>query len=129
MSLQQMPGLYYAESDIHGRGVFCINNIGKGDLIEIAPVVVLDKRSLECLDRTKLYEYYFLWGEKMDAPALVLGYGSLYNHSENPNVEFSLDVEAGNIHFIALYDILAGTEITTNYHAGRPDQSLWFDVI
>ena len=94
----------------------------------IAPVVAFSKISLECLDKTKIYEYYFLWGEKLDVPALVLGYGSLFNHSDDPNAEFSLDIESENMHFSALKDISTGTEITTNYRAGRPDQPLWFDV-
>lgn len=128
MSLQQIPGLFFAKSDLHGRGVFCVNDISKGDLIEIAPVITFSKSSLDCLDKTRLYEYYFLWGEDMEAPALVLGYGSLFNHSDNPNAEFSLDVPSKNIHFIALRDIISGIEITTDYRAGRPDQPLWFDV-
>jgi len=105
-----------------------VNNICKGDLIEIAPVVAFLKSSLERLDKTRLYEYYFLWGEKMDVPALVLGYGSLFNHSDDPNADFILDIESETVHFIALDDITAGREITTNYRAGRPDQPLWFEV-
>ena len=128
MSLQQIPGLYFAESDIHGRGVFCVNDLHRGDLIEIAPVISFSKTSIECLDKTKIYEYYFLWGEKMDIPAIVLGYGSLFNHSDTPNAEFNLDLDSDNIHFLALEDITAGREITTNYRAGRPDQPLWFEV-
>ncbi|RLD21184.1 MAG: SET domain-containing protein [Bacteroidetes bacterium] len=128
MSLQQIPGLYFAPSDIHGRGVFCVNDLHQGDLIEIAPVISFAKSSIACLDKTKVYEYYFLWGEKMDQPAIALGYGSLFNHNDDPNADFSVDLESESIHFFALKDIAAGTEITTNYRSGRPDQTLWFDV-
>ena len=64
----------------------------------------------------------------MNLPAIALGYGSLFNHSDTPNAEFNLDLDAENIHFLATEDIAAGIEITTNYRAGRPDQPLWFDV-
>ena len=128
MSLQQLPGLYFAASDLHGRGVYCANDLYSGDLIEIAPVVTFSKLSLECLDETKIYEYYFLWGEKLDIPAIVLGYGSLFNHSDDPNCEFLMDLQSENMHFIAIKNISWGTEITTNYRAGRPDHPLWFEV-
>jgi uncharacterized protein len=105
-----------------------VNNLYRGDLIEIAPVIVFAKASLECIDKTKIYEYYFLWGEKLDIPAVVLGYGSLFNHSDEPNAEFSLDIASENMQFTALDDISSGTEITINYLAGRPDLSLWFEV-
>jgi len=128
LSLQQIPGLYFAASDIHGRGVFCVNQIFKGDIIEIAPVVPFSKDSIECLDKTKFYEYYFLWGEKLDVPALVLGYGSLFNHSNDPNAEFEPDFDSENMHFLALKDIAPGIEITTDYRAGKPELALWFDI-
>ena len=108
--------------------MFCANDIHEGDIIEIAPVVVLAKEDIECLDRTKLYEYYFLWGEKLDIPALVMGYGSLFNHSDDPNAEFEFDLDSDNMHFLAIRDISAGIEITTDYRAGKPEQALWFTV-
>ena len=47
--------------------------------------------------------------------ALALGYGSLYNHSYQPNARYD-DQPAGAMTFTALRDIRAGEEITINYN-------------
>ncbi|HJN65554.1 MAG TPA: SET domain-containing protein-lysine N-methyltransferase, partial [Pirellulales bacterium] len=57
------------------------------------------------------------WGKR--TVALALGYGSLYNHSYNPNARY--DDARGQIKvFTAICDITEGTEITINYN-GDPD--------
>lgn len=126
MSHQQAPGLYFGPSELHGLGVYCSNLLKGGDLIELAPVIVLENMTIDFLRNSVLYNYYFLWGEK---PALGLGYASLYNHSSVPNAEFVLDFGERLIQFKALQEIPPGTEITTDYHSGRPDLDVWFDVV
>lgn len=74
---------------------------------------------------TALHDYYFQWGG--DRAAIALGLGSLYNHSERNNARFTLDYEFGQIRFLAVRDIEAGEEITTNYRAGDPKMKLWFE--
>jgi len=128
LSLQQVNGLYIASSGIHDRGVFCAIDIEKGSLIEIAPVVVLRNTDRAMLDNTDLYDYYFIWG-KEQYPAIVLGYGSIYNHSPDANAFFTIDREQRLMLYEALRFIPAGTEITVDYHAGEPDKPLWFDVV
>jgi SET domain-containing protein len=124
--LQRTPGLYYAPSHIHGRGVFCTHPLSEGDLIEISPVIVLPEKEIELLSHSLLYGYYFSWGEKQDQCAIALGYGSLYNHSEEPNAEFTPDFSDDTILFTALRDIPAGEEITIDYQSGAIVRALWF---
>lgn len=124
--LQRAPGLYYAPSPIHGRGVFCSHPLTAGDVIEICPALVLPHEEIELLTRSELFGYYFLWGEQSDQCAIALGYGSLYNHSEDPNAVFEPDFTDDTIVFIAQRDISAGEEITVDYQAGATVRALWF---
>ena len=76
---------------------------------------------------TGLAGYCFRWhGETL---ALALGYGSLYNHSYQPNSRYD-DVAQTTKVFTALRDIAPGEEITVNYN-GDPDDrsSVGFEVI
>lgn len=126
MSLH-IPGLYIAESTDKGRGVFTAEALEPGDVIEICPVIVLPGHDLEAIHNTHLHDYYFLWGENRSQCAIALGYGSLYNHNEQPNAEIELDFVEENIVFKCLKNIQPGEEITIHYHSdpefgGR----LWF---
>ncbi len=125
--LQRLPGLYITQTNSRGRGVFCAHDISKGDLIEICPMLILEKKELKTIHKTSLHDYYFLWGEKQDTPAIALGNGSIYNHKTKPNADFILDFEDETIEIIAIKNISAGKEITINYH-GEPgnNKELWF---
>lgn len=124
--LQKTPGLYFASSQIHGRGVFCAHPLTAGDVIEICPVIVLPGHEKDVLSHSLLYEYYYLWGEHQEQCAIALGYGSLYNHSVRANAEFTPDYNDDTIIFTALRDIETGEEITVDYQGGRTDHALWF---
>lgn len=128
MSAQQVPGLYYASSPIHGRGVFCRRILRAGDVIEIAPVFALPADAATWIRNTPLHDYYFQWGRDGDAYALAWGYASLYNHSRSPNAEFIPDFSQELITFKATTEIPAGEEITIDYHAGLKGRPVWFEV-
>jgi SET domain-containing protein len=126
--MHQIPGLYISEINTKGRGIITAQEIPEGSLIEVCPVIVIPKSQLPVIHKTVLHDYYFLWGEEMDACAIALGFGSLYNHAVDPNANFILDMENQTIDIVALRDITAGEEITLNYH-GEPgiQDALWFD--
>jgi len=125
--LQQHPGLYFAPSGKHRLGMYCTEDIASGSLIEICPVIIIPgEQARQIVRGYMLYEYYFEW--KKDSIAIALGYGSLYNHSENPNAEFQPAYKDQFIHFTAIRDIPAGTEVLVDYHAGNPDEKVWFDI-
>ena len=125
--LQQHPGLYYAPSGKHRYGMYCTEDIQKESVIEICPIIIIPgEQAREIVRGYVLYEYYFEW--KRDAIAIALGYGSLYNHSPKPNAVFEPDYKGQYIIFKALADIPAGQEILVDYHAGNPDEKVWFEI-
>ncbi|MBX2871945.1 MAG: SET domain-containing protein [Saprospiraceae bacterium] len=125
--MQQIPSLYITDSDLGGRGVFTSSPIPKGSIIEIAPVLVIPGVQRKTLDKTIIHDYYFIWGAKDQQVALILGNGSIYNHSFDPNAEYQPDFDGQTMSFFALENIEAGIEITVNYN-GNPDGKgkFWF---
>lgn len=117
--------MYVAPSPLGGRGVFTAEAIPAGTVIELAPVIVLSASDRQRVHATRLHDYYFQWaGEQA---AIALGMGSLYNHSEPANADFTLEYDFDQIRFAALRAIASGEEITINYRTGAPDMPLWFD--
>lgn len=126
--MQRLPFLYIADSPLGGRGVFTSEMIPIGTLIEIAPVIVLSPEDLKTIHQTFLHDYYFLWSDDGRDGAIALGYGSLYNHSYNPNAEYFTNRDTMSIDVFAIQDIQAGEEITFNYNGTPHDESqVWFD--
>ncbi len=101
-----------------GRGVFARRFIAAGEVIERVPVLVLPVEEGD--DDSVLSEYCFLWGR--GTMALALGYGSLYNHSFQPNARYD-DVGTQTKVFTALRDIEPGEEVTVNYNGDPKDRS------
>lgn len=125
--IQQHPGLYYAPSGKHRYGMYCTEDIQRDSVIEICPIIVIPgEQAREIVRGYVLYEYYFEW--KKESIAIALGYGSLYNHSEKPNAIFEPDYKSQYIIFKSLKEISAGEEILVDYHAGNPDEKVWFEI-
>jgi len=121
-----MESLYVKDTGRYGRGVFAKVFIPKGELIEKSPVIVISKDEWKTMRGSILRDYIFNWG---DNKAIALGFGSLYNHSYEPNAKYITNIEEGTIDFYARKDIYAGEEIFVNYNGDPLDQSeLWFDV-
>ncbi len=108
-----------------GRGAVAATAIAAGDILERSPVLPLALKDSEC---PGLNDYSLAWGE--DVPgfqkgkecAIGLGYLSLYNHSEAPNVTFDHHYDDNEISVLARRDIAAGEELTIDY--GVP---LWWE--
>jgi uncharacterized protein len=116
-----------AESGNKGRGVFAQKRFRAGELIERCPVILLNPAERDRIGSTILAMYCFCWGTDSEKMAIALGYGSIYNHSYEPNADFHRAVEDGAIDFVALRDIDRGEEITINYNGSPEDQSpIWF---
>jgi uncharacterized protein len=121
------PNVFIAESDLGGRGVFTSAPILKNELIELCPVIVMKVGEMPILDKTTLYDYYFLWGDDQEQCVIALGYGSLYNHLAPSNADYGMDFDGQTIEIFAVRDIEAGEEITINYHGDPLDESpTWF---
>lgn len=99
-----------------GRGVVTLRPIARGERIERAPVIELTPQERAALGTTRLARYYIEWGPDSSHAAIVLGYGSLYNHSFEPNAEYEFHEQELAIEYTALRDIASGEEITINYN-------------
>ena len=104
-----------------GRGVFARKEIKKGILIERVPVVILPVGEVWGTKKASpLADYVFNWEE--DSVAVALGYGSLYNHSYEPNAKY-YDVGTMTLVFEAIRDIKKGEEITINYNGPKKSKA------
>lgn len=113
--------LYIKETKKTGRGVFASRDFSMGEVIEACPVIVISEKDFDMLDNTLLGHYTFCWNN--NCGAIVLGYGSIYNHSYAPNARFEPDFETRIMRFIAIKNIKKDEEITTNYNGNPNDKS------
>ena len=127
MPIQSSPLIEVKHTRNKGRGVFAREFIPQGTVIERAPVLVIpSEQVLESETHNVIQDYVFHWGR--GTVALALGFGSMYNHSYQPNARYD-DVGRLTKIFTALQDIEAGQEITVNYNGDENDDTpVWFDI-
>jgi len=112
-----------------GRGVIARQAFAVGDVIELAPVLVIVDGDI--LDQTPLGNYVYNWpASGPSAVAVAFGCGSLYNHSYEPNARYDkLPEGMGSLRYTAIKAIAVGDEITINYNGHPTDRSpMWFDL-
>ncbi len=76
--------IYVKKSPMHGYGVFAGKTIKKGDVIETC-YVLLSRRGGD----KGLEDYYF---DAKGKYAIFLGYGCIYNHAEDPNTDYTINI-------------------------------------
>jgi len=108
--------IYVGESAIPGavRGIMASRDIKKGELIEKCPLIFIPISEEKYIKNTVIWKYYFEWTKKYHI--LVLGYGSLYNHSFEPNAQYSHDYKKNFLLFRAIKNIPVHEEIFVNYN-------------
>lgn len=111
--------LYVASSSVHDRGVFAARDFAAGSVVEVCPVIIVPAAQRPALDTTLILDHYYVWG---DDAAVALGFGSLYNHSYQPNTHYLRDFPRRLIVVAALRDIAGGEEITINYNGDPASQ-------
>ena len=116
----------YKKSKIHNLGVFATKSFKVGDIIESCPVLVLSHDTTQAIHDKDLDNYTFDWEEHKSA--IVLGYGSLYNHDYEPNARYYKDFKTNILTFKAIKPIKKGEEITISYNGNPEDKTpVWFD--
>lgn len=121
--------LYVANTLQKGRGVFTHERIPANTVIEIAPVIVMEIKDREHLDKTLLHDYIFEWGKHKEKCAMALGLIPIYNHSYKSNCEYFMDFEDNTIMVKTVRVIENGEELTINYNGDWNDgKKIWFDV-
>jgi len=124
---QQLIYISDTNTDL-GRGVFACHELCQGEIVEIAPVVLipLNTQPFPVQIRRLVYN----WSKTQ--VALALGCGSLYNHSDQPNLTFKRDVENLTIIFSALREIQLRDQLTISYdYTGsgeNPREKSWFEI-
>jgi SET domain-containing protein len=98
----------YINKDI-GYGVFTNNEIKKGDIVEVC-------YCLELSSFTGTFVDYIFIDKIRNLQFMPLGYGSIYNHSYSPNIQWiSSETNTKIIIFTSLNDINIGEELRHNY--------------
>ena len=107
-----------------GRGVFAVVPIPAGTLIERVPVLLIPREQVFAAAAggpspgPQISWYVFDWAghTKRDYVALALGYGSIYNHADEPNAEWTPEPPDA-LAFRAARNIAAGDEVFISYKA------------
>jgi len=102
-----------------GRGVVATEDIAKGEIIETCPIIFISDKEAKMIEKNPdVLKYYYLWQYSINKHCIMLGYGSIYNHSkENPNADIDYNTENPQNYLIfeAIKDIKAGQEIVMDY--------------
>ncbi len=109
------PGLHVLLTKDMGLGVFAGKRIRKGTIIERCPVLPLTRSEERKVQSISLRDYIFAWGKRPCLSCIVLGWGSLYNHSDVPNATYYQMMKRHQIKFVALRDIKKGEQIFIDY--------------
>lgn len=124
-----LPILFIAESKNKGKGVFTAQPIPINTTIEISPIILFNADERKMIEKTKLYNYIFEWGEDKLQAALGMGYISMYNHNYQANCEYDMDYENETMSIKTIRNIDAGEELFINYNATHNDKTpIWFDA-
>ena len=117
-----------------GRGVFAGRSYIAGEVVEVCPVVVLkcDFKLLPPELQQRVFDWSALAKVEDAALALVLGYGSMYNHANPANLYYEPSEGGECMRFIAASDIDANSELTINYNGAYgknvSDEDDWFEA-
>ena len=128
------PQVYVSDTGTSlGRGVFAEKGFYRDEVVEIAPVVLMNVLIRD--KPTTLQRLVFSWSylAKSDVHhAIALGYGSLYNHSDTPNLRYEADPDSNTIRFVALRIIDPGEQLTIDYDQigedEKPQNKNWFQT-
>ena len=94
----------------YGRGVFATRHFETGEAVEYCPTLELPGDQVV----GQLGDYVFGSNENEDDVILLLGFGMLYNHSSEPNVEY-VQEEPRVIKFVAIRPVEPGDELMIDY--------------
>lgn len=95
-----------------GYSVFATKDFRIGDIVEIAPALI---QGQDAYNLKSIQDVLFEIDKESGIYALVLGNGSLYASSNDPNVEYAWSKNNQNMYFVARRDIKRGEELTIDY--------------
>lgn len=95
------------KSSMHGYGVFALKNIRKGEKIEECYFLLSNRGGDKGLE-----DFYF---DVKGKYAIFTGYGSIYNHADEPNADYSINRKKRITTIKAIKTIRKGEEIFISY--------------
>jgi len=98
----------------------------KGEIVEICPIIFV---GIEAKGIPNLKNYIFEIEKDRDKFGVVLGYGSLYKHSENPNLEYAYNRTNRQMYFTATRQIQAQEELSINYGKNFWSEQATFNTV
>ncbi|OGO93034.1 MAG: hypothetical protein A3F10_00040 [Coxiella sp. RIFCSPHIGHO2_12_FULL_42_15] len=99
--------LIVKESPTHGYGVFAGKSLKKGELIEECYCLISKKSGDKGLE-----DYYF---DAKGQSAIFLGFGCIYNHSDDANADYDINLKTRITTIKADRAIKKGEEIFVSY--------------
>ena len=106
MKIAARRGLVVREGP-RGRGVFANRTFAEGETVEVCPTVEISEGGGDLAD-------YLFESTNEGMFLVVLGFGMLYNHSSEPNLDYYQENEAA-LAFVAQRQIVKGEELTISY--------------
>lgn len=102
-------------TDQFGRGLYATETIRPRRVIMRCELLVLSPNDTTIVNVTELKHYTFVFNSKQDC--IVLGLGEIFNHSDTPNVSYSIvDFEGRKVmQFVSLSQIEPGAQLFINY--------------
>jgi len=108
-----------------GRGVYSTVRFRRGDVVEISPVIVLSAKDWRAIRGTHLERYIFAWGKSGRGRAMPLGLGGVFNHDDEPNLDYWLNHRQECLTFRARRNVPAGEQLTVDYGWSARDRRRW----
>lgn len=126
--MQHSDLVYVKKVKGKGRGVFARQAIADGTVIEKVPKILLPVDMIQGgYDNPNLMRCFFVHDRR--TLAVCLGYGSIYNHSYQPNAIYE-DGPAATMIYRAIKDIAVDEEICINYNGDPKDKApMGFKVV
>lgn len=93
-------------------GVFAKRGIEPDRLIDVCRIIPIDRSIIKATNNDVITDYQFNYNDQFIC--IALGNGSIYNHSETPNVRHYFDGDLMFIYTINLID--PGEELLINYN-------------
>lgn len=116
--------IFLSQSPIHGYGIFANTFIKQGELIEECPILDLGAKPGEPCNILNDYRFNWPYGStEWEKQVVAWGWGSLYNHSNDPNASWRSNHERNTFEFYAIKDIKPFKEILVFYGG----EGYWLD--
>lgn len=106
-----------------GRGLFAEKEIPPRTILHIAPCILVPENEYDSHMKYTILEHYLFNDKSSRNKLFALGYGSLFNHANSPNVDYRIDSNLLQITYISGYRTIdKDAELCISYGS-----DLWFE--